>query len=174
MLCQKCHKNLATLRYAEVVDGQVTEQHLCVDCMGRLQSESGAGFELSPTAPDSKKPSAEHIVREVVRSQRACPNCGALLSGALELGKVGCPTCFDTFRDQLSPALHASHQATKHKGKVLSHDNTRAQLQADLQAKRGLLRSVLRAENYEEAARLRDEIRELENGLMSTVVTGAD
>lgn len=174
MLCQKCHKNLATLRYAEVVDGQVSDQHLCVDCMTRLQRESGAGFELSHTAPDSRKPSAEHIVREVVRSQRACPNCGALLSAVIDEGKLGCPACYNTFKDQLVPVLREQHNAARHKGKLQSQDDTRAQLQADLQAKRALLRSVLRAENYEEAARLRDEIRDLENGLTGAVVTGAD
>jgi protein-arginine kinase activator protein McsA len=52
-------------------------------------------------------------------------------------------------------------------------DDARARLRADLQTKRALLRSVLRAENYEEAARLRDEIQSLETGL-NMAESGAD
>jgi protein-arginine kinase activator protein McsA len=47
-------------------------------------------------------------------------------------------------------------------------DDSKAQLRADLQTKRGLLRSVLKAEKYEDAARLRDEIRTLENTLQTS------
>ena len=51
MLCQKCHKNLASVRYAEVVDGKVNNLQLCQDCLSRQQDEVEIGFELSDPSP---------------------------------------------------------------------------------------------------------------------------
>lgn len=173
MLCQKCHKNLASVRYAEVVDGEVTEQQLCADCMAVYENDAAAGFELSAAAPAVRRPSAEHVVRDVVRSERKCADCGRLLNAILEEGRAGCPACYTQFAESLSVPLTERHRSLRHKGKIVQGDDARAQLRAGLQNKRNLLRSVLRAENYEEAARLRDEIRDLEQGLMLSE-TGAD
>lgn len=173
MLCQKCHKNLASVRYAEVVDGEVTEQQLCSDCMAVYEHDATAGFELAAAAPTMRRPSAERVVRDVVRSERKCVGCGRLLNAILEEGRVGCPACYTHFAEALSVPLAERHRSLRHKGKVVQHDDTRAQLRAGLQNKRNLLRSVLRAEDYEEAARLRDEIRNLEQGLMLSE-SGAD
>jgi protein arginine kinase activator len=173
MLCQKCHKNLASVRYAEVVDGKVSEQQLCQDCLASRQQETAMGFELSG-APGLKKPQKEPVTQESVHTQeQACPSCGVLASHILETGRAGCPHCYDHFGSQVESILEGLHQALRHKGKMAKLDDTRARLRADLQTKRALLRSVLRAENYEEAARLRDEIRILENGLLASE-KGAD
>lgn len=173
MLCQKCHKNLATVRYAEVVDGQVTDQHLCPDCMAQHERNAATGFELSGPPPTVRKPSPERVVREAVRMQRACPSCGIRLSRVMETGRLGCAECYDIFQEQIEPILKGLHRSLLHKGKVIRLDDARARLRGDLQTKRALLRSVLRAENYEEAARLRDDIRTLEAGLYVSE-SGAD
>jgi len=173
MLCPKCHNKLATVRYAEVVDGQVTEKFLCPDCLAKLQGDDAKGFEFSGPAATARTPSAEEVVDEAVRMQRACPSCGTTLSQLLEENRLGCASCYQTFAKEIEPRLEEMHHSLHHKGKAPRHDDTRAQLRADLQSKRTLLRSVLRAENYEEAARLRDEIRSLETGLYVSE-SGAD
>lgn len=176
MLCQKCHKSLATVRYAEVVDGQVTDQHLCAQCLALHQKNAGLGFELpgpSPTARKPAAPAARPVARESLRTQRACSSCGALLSRILESGKVGCSTCYKTFGEQIESILEGLQRSLQHKGKISRLEDNRARLRADLQNKRSLLRSVLKAEQYEEAARLRDEIRTMETGL-SMSESGAD
>lgn len=175
MLCQKCHKSLATVRYAEVVDGQVTDQHLCAQCLAQHQKNAALGFELPGPSPVVRKPGAEKPVREPAapRTQRACSSCGALLSRILESGRVGCSHCYRTFGDQIESILEGLQRSLQHKGKISHLEDNRARLRADLQNKRSLLRSVLKAERYEEAARLRDEIRSLETGL-SMSEAGAD
>ncbi len=165
MLCQKCHKNLATVRYAEVVDGKVTEQHLCGECLKQHQQNAAKGFELAGPAPMLRRPRQERAARDVVRTEKACPSCGALLSRVTDSGKAGCSACYEHFGSQIESLLEGMHRALRHNGKVFRLDDTRARLRGDLQTKRALLRSALRTENYEEAARLRDEIRCLEQGL---------
>ena len=164
MLCQRCHKNLATMRYAEVVDGNVSEQHLCADCMARQEADGATGFELSGNAPTPRK---RHIAAasDTTMPQRSCRACGIELQDVIRSGRVGCGVCYESFRDQLESVLRGMHVALRHRGKVPHRDDAREQKRADLQNKRALLRSALKTENYEEAARLRDIIRSIEESL---------
>ncbi|MBI4557207.1 MAG: hypothetical protein HY706_06450 [Candidatus Hydrogenedentes bacterium] len=166
MLCQKCHKNLATVRYAEVVEGKVADLHLCSECLAKHQNSPATGFELSGAAPSPLKrvPGAAEGA-EVLSAQRTCRACGADLREVMKTGKVGCTVCYESFADVLEPLLRGIHTALRHRGKTPRVDDIREQARSELQAKRALLRSALRAEHYEEAAHLRDAIRELENRL---------
>jgi protein-arginine kinase activator protein McsA len=65
--------------------------------------------------------------------------------------------------------LTALHGNTQHAGKTSKMDDMRTRLRADLQTKRALLRSALETERYEEAAALRDGIRELETVLGASI-----
>lgn len=168
MLCQKCHKRRATVRYAEVVDGRVTDQFWCKECLAQQRRES-EGFELSEVPPARpNKASIHKVVSKVVRAQRACPACDTRLQAVLESRRVGCASCYEHFADELPALLSVVHESPWHRGKTPQVTDERTQLRSDLQAKRTLLRSVLKAENYEEAAALRDEIRTLESGLYAS------
>ena len=168
MLCQKCHKKRATIRYAEVVDGHVTDQFWCKDCMALQRSESD-GFELSEvSSARPSKASIHKVVSRVVRAQRTCPQCETRLQSVLDTKMMGCPACYVQFADEI-PALAAKlHEAQVHRGKAPHQTDARTQLRTDLQSKRTLLRSVLKSENYEAAAQLRDEIRALESGVSAS------
>lgn len=168
MLCQKCHKNLATVRYAEVVDGQVTDRFLCEVCMERYQHNTATGFEFSGPAAVTERSPSDTRARESGRAQAKCPTCGTPLTQVTEEGRVGCGACYDKFAGQIETILQGLHHAVQHRGKVPRLDDTRARLRADLQTKRSLLRTMLGAERYEEAAVLRDEIRSLETGLCAS------
>jgi protein arginine kinase activator len=168
MLCQKCHKRRATIRYAEVVDGRVTDQLWCKECLAQ-QRNGTEGFELSevpPTRPS--KASIHRVVSKVVRAQRSCPECETRLQAILDTRLVGCAACYDHFADELPALLEKLHESQTHRGKGPQTSDERAQLRSELQAKRALLRSLLRTENYEDAATLRDEIRTLEEGLYAS------
>jgi len=167
MLCQDCHKNLATVRYAEVVDGKVSEQHLCQDCLGRRQESVSSGFQFAKPAAFRGKaaPAPKAAAADAVEARQSCTACNTTLKQILETGQVGCGTCYETFPVQLESLLEGIHVALAHRGKVPRLDDARARLRSDLQAKRGLLKTALTTENYEEAAALRDEIRALETGL---------
>ncbi len=170
MLCQKCHKNLATVRYAEVVDGKVTDLHLCPDCLLKHQEDGGAGFELSGPAPSPRHSAATEATpqqQDSVVAQRTCSACGALLKHVIKSGEAGCVQCYANFAEQLEPILRGAHTALRHRGKAPERNDARERLRAELQTKRALLRSALKMENYEEAAILRDEIKKLDTGLTS-------
>lgn len=167
MLCQKCHKNLATVRYAEVVDGKVRDLHLCPDCLTKQQETAGPGFELAGPAPASKPTARPRPERPRLKSPRTCKSCGAHLIKVLDSGRVGCGECYRVFSEDIEPMLAALHGNTTHRGKSMhvadaASGDVRARVRSDLQTKRSLLRSALETENYEDAAALRDDIRQLE------------
>lgn len=173
MLCQKCHKNLASVRYAEVVDGTVNDLHLCQDCLSKRQESGETGFELSEPAPFVSIGERSEDTTTMVSSTETCSSCSTDLSSIVETGAVGCSVCYDTFPAQLESLLEGIHVAIPHRGKVPQVDDARARVRTDLQAKRALLKTALGLENYEEAATLRDQIHSLELGLGASE-SGAD
>jgi protein arginine kinase activator len=166
MLCQKCHKNLATVRYAEVVSGKVTDLHLCADCLAKHQETASAGFELSgPVASARPRPAVARLEPSRTKSRRICKACGTSLAAAIETGRVGCSVCYTTFADELDALLEPLHGHAHHLGKRPHIDDMRVSLRATLQTKRALLRTAIQSERYEEAAELRDSIRKIETEL---------
>lgn len=165
MLCQRCLKNSAAIRYAEVIDGQVTQMHLCKRCLAEVQEGAGGGFELAGRNPTISRKQKVRMRRDPLQSLETCRSCGTDLDEVMYSGRVGCSICYDSFGEQLEGLLEELHTTAFHRGKVPRIDDNRARVRADLQSKRSLLRSALKVENYEEAATLRDEIRALEEGL---------
>ena len=168
MLCQRCHKNLATVRYAEVVSGKVRELPLCQDCLVKRQEESGAGFELSGPVPASRTGSpAARPPRPRARSVRTCPSCEMHVGKVLDTGRVQCPACYEAFKAEIEPMLAGLHGGIEHCGKSPRLNDHRVRKSAELQAQRALLRTAVEMEHYEEAATLRDAIQRLEAELES-------
>jgi protein arginine kinase activator len=181
MMCHKCHKNAATIRYAEVMDGRVMEQQLCEACAEQLRGDAVAGFEIAGPTAAGRRVMAERTARDAAIGKRICPDCGMALTAVIEEGRAGCARCYQRFAPEVDSLLEGLHPVAvrnlensavsgiranmRHTGKKNLVDDNRARLQAEIQTKRGLLRTVLRAEDYEEAARLRDEIGALESGL---------
>ncbi|MDQ1255588.1 MAG: protein arginine kinase activator [Candidatus Hydrogenedentes bacterium] len=166
MLCERCHKNRASVRYAEVVDGKVKDLNLCPDCLQKHQEAAVAGFELAKPEPVVFSRSAiADAERPRPKPQERCKVCGQGLSAVIDTGRAGCSTCYETFSEPIEALLKELHGGAVHRGKTRRVEDARARVRADLQTKRTLLRSALRMENYEEAAHLRDEIHVLENEL---------
>jgi protein arginine kinase activator len=167
MHCQNCHNNSATVRYSEVVDGEVQELHLCKQCLNNKQENKETGFDFSKPNP-FMHPSMVSDRPPSVKKAANCPVCGTSLQSMLATATVGCSTCYGTFSNQLESVLKPMHISLVHRGKVPRLDDVRARARVDLQTKRTLLKSALGLEDYEEAASLRDQIQALETGLSSS------
>jgi protein arginine kinase activator len=168
MQCQSCHKNIASVRYAEIVDGQVIEQHVCQECVKDKQDNTSAGFEFAKPSPFMRQDKTPiNLLGRSVAQRRAqsCQACSTDLATIKTNGTVGCSVCYETFGTAIDSLLANLHTHLIHTGKIPHQDDARARARADLQAKRTLLKSSLSSERYEEAATLRDEIRALEQGL---------
>ena len=172
MICKSCMKNVASVKFTEAVDGKGVQHLLCPECY-KAQQETSTGFSLSVPKPavhgfGREKPDTPARTKAIAK----CPACNTTLSQVLESATVGCATCYVTFGTEVESMLEALHRGSAHRGKTFKCDKDRLQVRKDIQAKRILLRRMIKEENYEEAARLRDEIMELEAGPQSPATTG--
>ena len=161
MICKRCMKNVATVKFTEVVDGVATQHNLCRDCF-EAQQRDAAGFSVEVPTPGRRAEQRRQPESPLEDVASRCLSCGMSLNRIFESAEVGCASCYATYGKEIESMLEALHRGLAHRGKAFKCDNARARLSMELQAKRMLLRSMLKAENYEEAARLRDEIARLE------------
>lgn len=160
MLCQKCGKNTATTHIRTVVGGVVKELNLCSHCAAEegytsLSHNSLAGMLASMFGEAVQLGSAHQSVK--------CPVCDSSFSDIAKSGKVGCAHCYKTFNAELLPYLKRLHGSTKHVGKVPN----RAPLivreeKGTVESLKSELNRLVSEEKYEQAAVIRDKIKEME------------
>jgi protein arginine kinase activator len=95
-------------------------------------------------------------------NQRECPSCGIKFVEFRNTGRLGCPHDYEEFREELAPLLENIHGETRHCGKTPRRLPQNKQTQSELIQLRNRLKQAVNKEDYEEAARLRDRIRQLE------------
>ena len=163
MQCTLCHKTLATIHILDLDDtGTILDdQSLCATCA------EGHGYVHPKAAP--LKISAEMLedliggmksglTEESRETELGCPGCGLTLSQFRAHGRLGCPRCYDVFHQSLLPLLERVHDATSHRGRCPGRPARMAVEDDRLADLRGSLQDAIQAENYELAARLRDQI----------------
>ncbi len=156
MLCTNCGKNHATVHITKTVNGITKEYMLCHECAAKSE------FTPSLSDFDSLLKSAFSFMPRSVRTKhKTCPVCGSTLHSISESGKLGCAQCYEVFADELKPAIariHANAVYVAGNGLPPSEEKEDNRLSA-LKAQ---LAKAVQEESYELAAKLRDEIRELE------------
>ena len=152
--CQKC-PNPATLHITEVLGpGQFDELHLCEQCANKYLYD-GPKFGGAKAASTGE-------AEEGLLSQNVCPSCGLKFVEFRNTGRLGCPHDYEVFREELVPLLENIHGDMKHCGKTpRRHPQSKERL-GELIHLRNLLKQAVTKEDYEQAAKLRDQIRQLE------------
>lgn len=166
MICDVCHKNPATVHLTEIVDDQMTELHLCEECARQksehMESQFGLSDLLAGLADFSKSPPLE---KEDVTLK--CKKCGLTYADFKKIGRLGCNECYSTFKRYLGPLLKRIHGSNQHFGKSPFKEEALLkngqESKTDLALLRDKLQKAIKDEAFEEAARIRDQIRELEN-----------
>jgi protein arginine kinase activator len=158
--CQVCGSNPATVHLTDIVQGQKKETHLCQDCAEGQQilqhQELNLPAILQTLIGQHVGPQADELAR------LACPACGIRYMEFRARGRLGCPHDYATFRSGLEPLLQRIHRSARHVGKSPRHGASRPGRYAELVELRRQLDLAVTAEAYEEAARLRDLLREKE------------
>lgn len=164
--CTACQKAIATIVITEVSGGSVTgQQHVCAACAELLGIGAPKPPKFSPEILEDLLGSMKSARARAPRTE-ACPGCGLKLADFRSKGRLGCPRCYETFRQELMPLLQRIHEAQTHRGR-LPATMPEAPAPSDdrrLGDLRRRLEDAVRGERYEEAARLRDELRRAERG----------
>ena len=167
MLCEKCLKRQAIVHMHQIINGQKTEVHLCQDCAG--QSDSSLSFEqflhgLLEVFGGMTDVSAQSPQRQETRHR--CPVCGLSYEGFKRAGKLGCAECYQTFRREMDPILKNIQGSNRHEGKFPHKAGAGMLNRRKIDKLKVELSKAIEEEQYEDAARLRDQIRELEANLL--------
>lgn len=158
MKCQKC-PNAAALHITEVLsEDHIEELHLCEVCGHKYLAQPN----LEPVKPAPAVPILD--TEEPAGMHRECDMCGIKFVDFRNLGRLGCPHDYEVFREDLVQLLENIHGETRHSGKVPRRLPHNKQSQNELMALRKQLQTAVNREAYEDAVRLRDRIRQLEEG----------
>ena len=160
--CRRCSKH-ATLHITEIREGVVQELHLCENCAHDYLSDPGTADQDSAEGlPLGELPNPEELEE---LDKLVCPNCGTTFREFRSQGRLGCPHDYIAFENELMPLLENIHGETQHVGKFPLRAPDASRRQYQLIKLRTELRTAVEGEQYEEAARLRDEIQDLEDVL---------
>lgn len=157
MKCQLCPKP-ASVHLTKIINKKVTELHLCAECAAAQQIPSLGDLSLSAILQSLIGQHVGPLSEEL--SRLTCPVCGLKYMEFRRDGRLGCPADYGVFHAGLEPILKRVHRSVRHVGKVPSR--LRAHGPGELLDLRQQLRRAIDREAYEEAARLRDQIREKE------------
>jgi protein arginine kinase activator len=150
---------VATVHLTDIVDGHKKELHLCQHCAEQQQLVQQQELNLPAILQTLIGQHIGQLTDELARL--TCPTCGIRYMEFRAEGRLGCPQDYEVFRAGLTPILQRIHRAERHVGKAPRHVVDTAH-QAELLELRRQLRTAVEAEAYEEAARLRDLLRQKE------------
>ncbi len=171
MLCEQCRQREATTHIKRVVNGEAEEFHLCTQCaqdtgLNNAFAMPGFGFGLGDLFSGFLGSSLSGMTQSLPSPVR-CEFCGSSLNEIIQSSRVGCARCYETFYEQLQPTLQRIHGALEHTGKAPEADPVaarRREKEQEINRLRSEIAAAVQAEDYERAARLRDEIRGIEEG----------
>jgi protein arginine kinase activator len=153
--------NDAAVFLTQIVDGKMQKVNLCEGCSKEKGVQDPTGFALADLLLGIG--AAEEI--EKGGSSTRCPVCGFTQADFKKTGRLGCSSCYVAFAEGLNSLLKAMHKGTSHVGKLPAHAQKTLALSDRMKTLAENLRKAVQEENYETAAALRDEIRQLENQL---------
>lgn len=168
MLCQECNKRPATLHFTKIVNGEKTEFHICEACArekGELIPGTSNGFSIHSLLsglldfdPANKSQMQGTSTPQAIR----CEECGMTYSQFSKIGRFGCSSCYKYFDERLDPLFKRVHGGTTHVGKVPVRTGGKMKVRRQVDELKRELQFKIQQEEFESAAQLRDQIRELE------------
>lgn len=186
MLCQRCNKNEASVKYTEIINGKKKEMMLCEECSHELGLDNidfnmpidFASFFGSLLEEEAYNTSEIMPLFRSVKELK-CDNCNMTYEDFINQGKFGCPDCYDTFSSKIDSLLKRIHGSTEYLGRkalnsTIKHVENEASNGKDISTKnknnkickleelKQSLKKAVSEERYEDAARIRDEIKKIE------------
>lgn len=171
MICQSCNEKEATVHITKIINGVKNEMHICDECARQNQeynimSQGNLGFSLpfqnildgffEVMGAPAQTPSVE---------EKVCPVCNMTFEDFRRTGKFGCSNCYSAFEPKIMPIVRRIHGNIQHTGKVPKRTGGMLKLQRDVEKLKEQLKIAVGNEEYESAAKLRDEIRRIESSM---------
>lgn len=175
MLCQNCGKNEANIRYTQIINGVKKEIALCSHCAKKLGVEDiELPINFNSFLGDFFNDYAETEFLPMLQTNEVkCKTCGMTYNDFINTGVFGCSDCYETFSNPIDSLLKNLHGTAKHIGrgpngkaeKIKIEDSKNEKKENPEEDKKEKLEKELekaiKEERYEDAAKIRDEIKEM-------------
>ncbi len=167
MLCEECQKQPATVHLTKIINGHKSEINLCAECAQQHQ-ELSFGFEpisihkFLANLLEQEYELEGPLKMSVPQPQLECESCGLTYQQFSQIGRLGCSDCYNYFSDRIAPLLRRIHGSEQHTGKVPERSGGSIRLIKEIERLRLELQRLVFNEEFEKAAQVRDQIRELE------------
>ena len=158
MFCDVCKSKEATVFLTQIVEGKMQKVNLCEGCSKEKGVNDPTGFALADLLLGLG--AAQEIEKNPAGIR--CPVCGFSQADFKKTGRLGCSACYDAFAEGLSGMLKNMHRGSVHTGKVPAKLRISLLRNKELSALQSNLQKAVLAEHFEEAAAIRDKIRQLE------------
>jgi len=161
MLCTICKEKPATVHLTQIVGDKMQKLDLCEDCAKTKGINDPTSFGLADLDLVLGLGASQQLEQAAGGVELKCPRCGFTQTDFKKSGRLGCPECYVTFAEGLRGLLKTMHKGTRHTGKApeaLRATRENADRMKSLQAK---LAKAIKDEHYEQAAQVRDEIKQL-------------
>lgn len=184
MLCDNCGKKEANVRYSENINGVKKELHLCEECSRKMGIDD-INFNMpidfssffGELLENFGTPEFMPLFDEI--KELKCDNCGYTFENIVNTGKLGCGNCYSVFEERLDPIIKKIQGSNKHIGrtgkiidekigKKFNTDSTTKKVNgnkkdsSELEKLQNDLKTAIKEERYEDAARIRDEIKKID------------
>ena len=163
MTCNLCGAQEATIHLTEIVNNQMMEIHLCEACAQEKGTDFKTHFNFANFLSGFAETESEKSPKTAEkRTASRCPECGLTYEDFAKTGRLGCASCYDAFSKLLLPLIKRVQRSTQHVGKRPLRTSPPASASHDLRLLQERLCKSIQMEAFEEAARLRDEIQQVE------------
>ncbi|MGA2174990.1 MAG: UvrB/UvrC motif-containing protein [Verrucomicrobiota bacterium] len=152
-----CKQNPAKVHLTQIVEDKMQKVDLCEECAKKKGVNDPAGFSLADLLLGLG--ASQEIAQSAGSEDIKCPNCGFTGADFKKAGRLGCSQCYVTFAESLESLLKTMHKGTKHVGKVPTALRQSRDLNERLKHLQKKLEKAVTAEDFEQAASLRDEIK---------------
>jgi len=174
-----CHKP-KPYHITDILDGQIKSFELCEDCAANYLNPKKEPEEPEESLDEPLEDPSKIISEELLKGtfnllmqfmhqnhpwvygvkNKICHTCGMSLSEVQAKGQLGCPQCYEVFGPELQYFFTKAQGGTEHVGKRPRQE------ESDLLATlKEFLDESIKKEDYEQAAALRDQIKELKDSI---------
>lgn len=154
MKCSNCGSNNANVTYEQNINGEVTTLRLCEKCAKKLGIFNSFDNIFSPMVLD-----LDYILPEEIK----CKECGYTLSKYKSTGLFGCDECYNTFKKEIDSILLKIHGKNRMLKEKEVKNAVKDKKVNEVDVLKNKLKEHIEKEEFEEAAKIRDEIKKLEN-----------
>src|SRR5881394_2364104 len=158
MLFCICKEKEATVHLTQIAGDKMQKVDLCEECAKTKGVNDPTGLSLADLLLGLG--ASQEIEQAAGGAELKCARCEFTQADFKKAGRLGCPECYQTFSEPLEGLLKTMHKGTRHVGKIPESLRESRDLSDRLKLLQKRLAKADQDEDFEEAAILRDEIKQ--------------